>query len=297
MKKIKTIFAFLCFTSMATIVYGKEAVYYHMFSKGAPTLLHSQVIVDTINENKNFKINLKPGLVCSAKDEFNKDKNPAMIEFINYRIWQSLQEGNDDCNFDLSNVRFLSVQPWFYNICVLKDSPIKTAADLRSQKKLRFGNGGGMGKYWVGQITAKNGLEWTQSNFSNSNNAVMSLIAKEVDVAYLYDYVSQQQEAAGTIRCLSYGNPVHEKATEKLLPEIPKILSSYSMLFVTGVKNVDEKQYQQLLNSVSLAKPKLDKNFKDNRLLVVGKDITELEISRQLKESIQNTYISTKDLK
>lgn len=287
----------LTFWISDSTVKANEAIYYHMFSKGAPSLAHSQIVVDTINESKNFKINLRHGLVCSAKEDFNKQKDLALIEFINYRVWQSLQEANDECNFDLKNVRYLSVQPYHYNLCVLNDSAIKTAADLRNQKTLRFGNGGGMGKYLVNQFTNKNGLEWTQQNYPNSGAAALALIAGEVDVAYLYSLVSGRQEATGKVRCLSYGDPKHEKATEKLLAEIHPILSSYSMMFITGVKNANDAQYKQLLDSVLLAEKSVDAKFKDNRLMVVGKDITEKELATLVKNSTEETFKITKNFK
>lgn len=281
---------------MPAVSFAKtEVTFYHMFSKGSVAIPQSAILSDSIN--KKFKVDFRPGLSCSTKTQIDNDKNPAVVEFVTGRVWKSLQEKDGQCDIDLSKFRMLGSQSYFTNVCVLTSSPIKNAKDFIGSKGLKagFSTGSHMG-FWLDQFQTQYGSTVNKVQYPNSNKQILALLAGEIDVATPLDSTAAKHAKTGKVRCISFGDPKHAQATEKLFSKVNPVLSSAPNLFVLAVKNVSDKDYKKIVSQVNAGKKQLDKNFPTNRFKAVGKKYSEADAIKALNSGTLDLYAVTKNL-
>ena len=294
----KTVTKILSIVAVITLIpvaasawFGKktEITFYHMFSKNSVAVPQSQILADAMN--KKFKVDFRPGLSCSTKTQIDEDTKPAVVEFVTGRVWKSLQEKDGQCDIDLSKFRMLGTQSYYTNVCVATNSSIKTADDFINAKGLKAGysTGSHMG-FWLDNFKKEYGSDANKVQYPNSNKQVLALLAGEIDVATPLDSTAAKHAKAGNLRCISFGDPKHAQATEKLFSKVNAGLSSAPNLFVLAVKNVEEKDYQKLVKQVNEGKKKLDVKFPTNRFYAVGNGYSEADATKAFKSGTIDLY-------
>lgn len=290
--KILTMVAVIALIPVAASAwFGKktEVTFYHMFSKDSVAVPQSQILADAMN--KKFKVDFRPGLSCSTKTQIDEDTKTAVVEFVTGRVWKSLQDKDGQCDIDLTKFRMLGTQSYYTNICVASNSTIKNAEDFANARGLRAGysTGSHMG-FWLDNFKKEYGSDANKVQYPNSNKQVLALLAGEIDIATPLDSTAAKHAKAGNLRCISFGDPKHQQATEKLFAKVNAGLSSAPNLFVLAVKNVDEKNYKALVRQVNEGKKRLDAKFPNNRFFAVGKEYTEEDATKAFRSGTTDLY-------
>jgi hypothetical protein len=289
MKKI----LLMLFLLLSSKIVAAEMAYYHMFSKNTPSLALTEIIVGQIE--KKYPVNFMGGIACNSKRKIDQDKNPALIEVPSGRYWYSLHTGDGLCDINLDRVRWLGAQSYTYNLCVKSDSDIKTVSDLNNQKNLKGSYASGShGGHLYDTIHQYHGIKITGIEYANSNAASLALLSGDVQIAMLLNLVSDRQENLGNIRCIASGDSQSIKSMSRLFPRIPKEITLAKQIFILGVKNATDEQYQDLLKITNVAKKEIDKKIPGNIFEPVTDSRGEKALDSEFKMSVFGLYNVTK---
>jgi hypothetical protein len=266
--------------------------YYHLLNKSTPALPISISIIQELSDN-NIKVDFQQGLSCSGKTQVDADKKISFVEFLTARYWTSLQNGDKQCDIDLSNLKFLAMSSQYFNIVVSKDSQIKVFDDIVKVKSIAFASSSANGLI-VDAINKKYNTNIKKVLMVGSPEVAKAVLSGDVEVGIVMDIVSEKLNDRFTI--LSFGNPQYKNSHFNNLDNLPKHLGIVSLAYVWSVKNADQELYNRLIPIFQNAKRKIDKELPNNTFLVV-KNIEDNTINEMIDSHIFKLHSLTKDIK
>ena len=248
-------------------IYAQEKLtYYHMVTKTTPGLNVTQSLIEDFKKN-NIDINFKLGINCAAKSYVDNEKNPILVEFYTGRYWLSLQTKDDQCNIDLSKLKYLGYNTLWYQVVVPMDSKIKTFDDIAKVKSIAYA--GHTTLVLIEEINKKYKTNIKAIEFGNSNDTAKGILAGDAEVGIIADVTASKMLESNLMRIIAYGDPKKENSVFSYLPNLPKNLGLVSASYIFAVKNSDDDLYRKLAASMKQSKKEIDKKIPENRLIVV----------------------------
>ncbi len=277
---------------------GKAAepiTYYSLTGKSTP---HLFLIESWVKEmKKEISIDWRPGLSCGGTSSWLEDKKPKIVEFVSGRVWQSLDEDNNDCIIDYKNLQYISLVEYYYDICVPHDSKIKNVHDIIAHKKLTMAHGSGTALHkWAGELNRLYGSNVKPIAFKASGDAMLATLSGDTDFAFVSTLIADQNLKSGKIRCIASTMPNQDNSLNKLLPKINVLLNNHVNLFPLASAGLDQRTLQLAKQSVKKASAQFELP-KGLKIYLVENKEEDNQIKEKVRSQIEQLHQYTKNLR
>lgn len=289
MKKFITTVFFLLTTSFATA--QEKFTYYMMTTSNSPMMRISEPLVTKLRET--YDIDWKQNVGCSVKNQVDKETKPIFVELVTGQYWMSLYEGNNNCTINMTNMRWILFTDTAYKICVKADSTVNSWKDLSEFKEAKVAyTTGTVGKPLIESLNKNLGTTFKPVLLTNSNAALTSLLAKDIDAAFLNVLAADPQLLQGNIKCIATTEKNKNNSLSKISPKSNPLLTEFQLGYALGVKNVTEEQYQKISAEIKNVLPSI--KIPENVSVYSLRDLTERDLQGKVNDATINLYEATK---
>jgi tripartite-type tricarboxylate transporter receptor subunit TctC len=265
--------------------------YYMMTNTNSPSMKVTEPFVERLRDF--YEIDWKPNVGCNAKNQVERETNPIFVELVTGQYWMSLHDGNKNCVIDLDQYKWLMIYETAYKVCVRNDSEINSFNDLIKNKnhKIAYATGT-VSKLIIESINKDFDTSFKPILLRTSNDILTAMLSKDVDVGILNILTADPQQASNNIKCFATTEKNKETSLSKLAPKMNPLLSTFSLGYAVGVKNVSDDQFKNIQSTLIsvLEKTVLPKNIN----IISIKDMSEKDLRSKVNDATVNLYEATK---
>lgn len=271
MKKLLIALAGLAMMSASAVAQQQPLSYFMLTSPGGAAIRVTEPFVAGLNER--YTVDFRREMGCGGRAQLERHTGPALLELPVGQYWQGRFDGSNNCVFDLTKVRWITLYQQVHNICVRSDSPIRTMNDYIAARNVIFANAPGTpGNLITDSLNRLYGANIRSINLGNSNVIVTALLAGDVQAGFLLASVSDSQVAQGNIRCISTTDVNKESSLKSNYPRIPEALSTFRSMFAVGAVNMNDQQLTAIIDHIRTIIPRLPTLPGTTRLSITSGD-------------------------
>lgn len=276
-----------------TVHAGDLVRYYALTSANTP---HLPLMQQWTNSMKNrMDVDFRPGLGCAGITSYSKDQGPKLVEFATGIAWQSLQTGRGECVVDMTNLHFISVLVYAYEICVPVNSNINSMNDVLKGKNFTMAHSDRTAMpHWARDFSKKYNVNVRPIVYQNSGAAMAGMLAGDTDMSFVASLVAHRAVVNNQARCFATTDTSSPRSLAKLTPLVTPELNEHSNLLVLAAANASSAQLTVMSDSVKAHTKELPAGV---TIVVANVPSDQQKISDYVKQQIFGLLEATKDTK
>lgn len=275
----------------ATVHASGTVRYYALTSPNTP---HLPLMQQWSNSMKNhMDVDFRPGLGCAGITSYSRDQGPKIVEFATGIAWQSLQTGRGECVVDVTNLHFISVLVYAYEICVPINSKINSMDDVLKGKNFTMAHSDRTAMpYWARDFSKKYNVNVRPVVYQNSGAAMAGMLAGDTDMSFVASLVAHRAVVNNQAKCFATTDTSSPRSLSKLTPLVIPELNEHSNLLVLAAANASTAQLAVISNAVKAH----TKDLPDGVTIIVANTSSDQKkISDYVKQQIFGLLEATRD--